>query len=113
MLNFLRFKATFAYILLIIFINSLFSYSPTLLIFNQPFSPADITVGAIYIFRDFSQREIKHYVLLAMLVGGILSYLCAAKAIAFASIMAFFIAEIIDWLIFTLTKKPLSQRLLL
>lgn len=109
----LAYKSTMIYILLIIIINSIFSYFPDVTVIGQSFNPADITVGCIYIFRDFSQREIKHYVLLAMLIGGGLSYLFSVPAVAVASLYAFFTGELIDWLIFTLTKKPLSQRLLL
>ena len=69
-------------------------------------------VGMIYIFRDFAQREIKHYVIFAMLVAGVLSYVLADQAVAYARVSAFLIGETIDWLIFTFTRKPLSQRLL-
>lgn len=108
-----RYKATMVYILLIIIINSLFGYLPVFTLFGQPCTPLDITVGCIYIFRDFSQREIKHYVLLAMLIGGLLSYVFSVPAIATASLCAFFVGELIDWVIFTWTKKPFSQRLLI
>lgn len=108
-----RFKATLSYIFLIVVINSLFVYIPLVTILGQAMSPADITVGCIYIFRDFSQREIKSYVLLAMLIGGLLSYVLADQTVAIASLCAFFVGEFIDWSLFTWTKKPLSQRLLL
>ena len=35
---------------------------------------ADFAAGSIFIVRDFAQHEIKHYILLAMLVGGTLTY---------------------------------------
>ncbi|MBA2653808.1 MAG: VUT family protein [Gammaproteobacteria bacterium] len=108
-----KYKATATYIFLIIFVNSLFSHLPLVNILGQRFSPADVLVGSTYIFRDFSQREIKSYVLIAMLVGGLLSYFFAENTVAFASISAFFAGELIDWAIFTWTQKPLSQRLLL
>jgi uncharacterized PurR-regulated membrane protein YhhQ (DUF165 family) len=107
-----RYKATLAYVVLIVFINSLFCNVPEVSVFAHSFSPADIAVGFIYIFRDFAQREIRSYVLFAMLLGGVLSYLFAESAVATASLCAFFVGEIIDWLIFTWTRKPLSQRLL-
>jgi uncharacterized PurR-regulated membrane protein YhhQ (DUF165 family) len=111
--NIWKIKATISYIFLIVFVNALFSYVPSIKVLGQLLSPADTAVGSIYILRDFSQREIKSYVLLAMLLGGLLSYIFAEDTVAFASICAFFIGEIIDWLLFTFTKKPLSQRLLL
>jgi len=36
----------------------------------------------------------------------------APAAIAAASCVAFCVSELIDWLIFTITKKPLSKRVL-
>ena len=81
--------------------------------FGESVSPADVLVGVIYIVRDFAQREIKHYILLAMIIGASLSYFLATPAIALASACSFMIGEIIDWLIFSYTKKPLSQRLIL
>lgn len=104
--------ATTSYIIFIVLLNMAFSYTAPIIIFNEPFAPPDILVGCVYILRDLAQREIKHYVLLAMFVGGILSYLLSDKAIAVASFASFMVAEMIDWAIFTLTKKPLSQRLL-
>ncbi len=70
-------------------------------------------VGGIYLVRDFAQREIRHKVLYAMCIGALLSYIFASKEIALASIAGFIVGESIDWLIFTFTKKPLSDRLIL
>lgn len=107
-----RYKATLSYIIFIVILNCLYSYLPMISFYNQLFTPADMIVGAVYIFRDFAQREIKHKVIFAMLIGAILSYLMASKEVAYASVFAFAVGETIDWLVFTLTKKPLSQRLL-
>lgn len=107
-----RYKATLSYIVFIVVLNYLYSYLPMISYYNQMFTPADMLVGAVYIFRDFAQREIKHKVILAMLVGAGLSYLMATKDVATASVCAFLVGETIDWLIFTFTKKPLSQRLI-
>ncbi len=108
-----KYKATISYIVFIILINTVYSYFPFMTIAGAPFSSGDMVVGMIYIFRDFAQREIKHYVILAMLFGVVVSYLFADKAMAVASVCAFTVGELIDWGIFTYTKKPLSQRLLL
>lgn len=93
-------------------INSIFVYAPYIMVRGSLISSGDLVVGAIYILRDFVQREIKHYVILAMLLGCFFSYVLADKQIAVASVSAFFIGEFIDWAIYTFTKKPLSQRLL-
>lgn len=107
-----RYKATLSYIVFIVILNCLYSYLPMISFYDQLFTPADMIVGAVYIFRDFAQREIKHKVIFAMLIGAVLSYMMASKEVAYASVCAFVVGETIDWLVFTLTKKPLSQRLI-
>ncbi len=109
----LRFKATICYLVFIILINTTYQYFPFMTIWHAPFSTGDMMVGMVYIFRDFAQREIKHYVIFAMLIGVFISYIFADKTMAIASVCAFSVAETIDWLIFTFTGKPLSQRLIL
>lgn len=108
----LKIKATLYYIICIVAINYAYQVFPFLTIANSPFSTGDMVVGAVYVFRDFSQREIKHYVIIAMLFGALISFLLADKAIAIASLSSFVVGELIDWSIFTFTGKPLSQRLL-
>ncbi|MDR3478477.1 MAG: hypothetical protein P4M14_10660 [Gammaproteobacteria bacterium] len=108
----MRYMSTFIYITFIILVNNIFTYAPVLMVFGAPFSSADAVVGVVYIMRDFSQRELGHYVIFAMLLGCFLSYILADKAVALASVLSFFVGEVIDWLVFTYTKKPLSQRLL-
>ena len=111
--NITKIKATLCYIIFIIVVNSSYIYFPFMTIAHAPFSTGDMVVGAVYIFRDFAQREIKHYVILAMIFGAVVSYAFADKEMAIASLCAFTVAETIDWAIFTFTGKPLSQRLLL
>lgn len=108
-----RFMATGSYILAIVVLNMAVVYLPHVGAFGESFSPADVMVGLIYLVRDFAQREIKHYIFAAMLVGAGLSYFLASHDIALASVSAFLVGEAIDWALFTYTKKPLSQRLLL
>lgn len=105
------YKSTLTYIILIIVLNKLFVTAPLFILFNEWVSPLDISVGMVYIFRDFAQREIGRYVIFAMLFAGYLSYILANETVAFASLSAFLIGEFIDWGIFTYTRKPLSQRL--
>lgn len=107
-----RYKSTLFYIVLIVILNTLFSYIPLINIFGAEISPIDPAVGIVYVLRDFAQREIKHKVIFAMLVGSVLSYLLADKTVAMASVAAFMVAEMVDWGIYTFTKKPLSQRIL-
>lgn len=105
------YKSTLTYIILIIVLNKLFVTAPLFILFNEWVSPLDISVGMVYIFRDFAQREIGRYIIIAMLFAGYLSYILANETVAFASLSAFLIGEFIDWGIFTYTRKPLSKRL--
>jgi len=107
-----RFACTMSYVILIVLINSIFVYAPYVTVRGSVVSTGDLVVGIVYMLRDFAQREIKHYVILAMLLGCYFSYILADKQIAIASCSAFFVGEFIDWAIFTFTQKPLSQRLL-
>lgn len=108
----MRYPFTISYIALIVLINYGISYAPFITLFGAPFSSADIAVGFIYVFRDLAQREIKHYVIGAMLIGSLLSYFLADKTVAIASVTAFSLGELIDWSIYTFTKRPLSKRIL-
>lgn len=108
----MRYIYTINYMVLIVLVNVLYGLIPEVIVWDKVVSPVDILIGAIYVFRDLAQREIKHYILIAMLIATALSYLLADKSIALASVSAFFAGEIIDWLIYSYTKKPLSERLL-
>ena len=108
----LFYPATFMYIAFVVLINTLFLIMPLMTIFGVKVTPADVFAGSIYVFRDFAQREIKHFVFVAMLIASGLSYFLANHTIAIASISAFIVAETIDWTVFTFTKKPLSERLI-
>jgi queuosine precursor transporter len=109
----MRYKSTLAYIACIVFINTLFARVPLIPVYHAEFSPMDWACGVLYVLRDFAQQEIQHRVGYAMLIGGAISYYFAAPSIAFASISAFIVAESIDWLLYTMTQRPFSDRLLL
>ena len=109
----MRYRATIAYMLAIVLINFIFAYSPRIHMFGQAVSPADALVGIVYVLRDFSQRELGHRVLWAMAAAIFLSYWVSSPAIAWASVSGLLVGETLDWIVFTLTKRPLSQRLLL
>jgi hypothetical protein len=74
--------------------------------------PLSLAVGFVFVVRDFAQREIGHRVLLAMLVGAGLSYVMASPYVAIASAAAFFVSEFADWLVYTVTRRPLATRIL-
>lgn len=106
-----RFKATLAYMLAIVILNKLFVVVPLFYVAGELMSPLDFVVGAIFVFRDFAQREIGHRVIFPMIIAGLFSYVLAAPSVATASVSAFIVSELIDWGVFTYTRKPLAQRL--
>jgi queuosine precursor transporter len=108
-----QYLATISYISCIVLLNALFVNLPGFQAFGDTLSAADIAVGMIYIVRDFAQREIQHYIIVAMIAGTAISYWLSDPTIAIASAGAFAVGECCDWAIFSFTNKPLSQRLLL
>jgi queuosine precursor transporter len=48
-----------------------------------------------------------------MLVGAVLSYFMASPAVAIASCAAYLVSELVDWAVYTFSKRPLDQRVLL
>lgn len=77
------------------------------------FQPLAIVTGLVLVVRDFAQREMKHWVLGAMLVGLLLSMLTSWIVVVFASAAAFLISETVDWAVYTFSNRPLSQRIML
>ena len=104
----------FVYIALIAGVNWLFDVTPLVhLPGGEVWSPAALVVGFVFVVRDFAQRKIGHYILLAMLAGIAISWYMASPQLAFASAVAFALGESADWALYTWTKKPFSQRILL
>lgn len=94
-----------AYMGSIIAINYAFSLAPELdLVWS-------CWVGLIFILRDMVQVRFGHWALLAMAAGTVASYLLADPFVATASVLAFAVSETIDWLVFTITRRPLRDRL--
>jgi len=75
--------------------------------------PFTIVTGLVLVVRDFAQREIKHWIFGAMLVGLALSTLTAWPVIVVASGVAFLISETADWAVYTFSNRPLSQRIMI
>ena len=112
--NILKYKYTAIYIVLIVLVNWGFTVTPLIpLPTGDMFPPMSLVVGFVFVSRDFAQREIGHSVIVAMLVGAVLSYFMADPYVALASLVAFSISEGADWAIYTWTKKPFAQRILL
>ena len=106
-----------AYVGLMPFINWSFAAVPTWPIPEHfgggLFQPLAIVTGLVLVVRDFAQRELKHWIWGAMLVGLALSTLTSWITIVFASGVAFLISETVDWAVYTFSNKPLSQRIML
>jgi hypothetical protein len=112
-MNIMNYKFTIAYIVSIVAVNIGFVYIPPVPLLGEMFPPMSLIVGLIFIARDFAQREIGHKVLGAMAIGAILSYFMADPFVAIASVIAFAISEMVDWGVYTYTKRPLRDRILL
>ena len=108
-----KFKYSLAYVVSILIVNIGFVYIPPVPLLGEMFPPMSLVVGLIFILRDFAQREIGHKVLIAMAIGAVLSYFMADPFVAVASVVAFAISELVDWGVYTFTKRPLKDRILL
>lgn len=105
---------TLIYVASIVIVNYAFGVLPILPLGEGIVIPsATILVGLIFVIRDFAQKEVGHYVILAMLLAGTLSYFLANPTIAIASVTAFLVSEFADWAIYSFTKRPFPQRVLL
>jgi len=92
---------TIVYVVLIPFINWSFTWAPMWEVLpGWAFNPVTIVTGLVLVVRDFAQREIGHYVLIAMAIALILTAFAAGPELALASGGAFAIAELVDWALF-------------
>lgn len=101
------------YVASIVFVNWAFGVLPVLRFGSDIWSPASIIVGAIFILRDFAQRELGHRVLLASLLGIVISYVMADPRVATASAIAFGVSEATDWAVFSLLRSSFRRRVVL
>ena len=111
-LNMVKYKFTLSYIAAIVLVNMGFIYIPMIPILGEMFPPMSLVVGAVFILRDFAQREIGHKVLGAMLIGAGLSYIMADPFVAWASLVAFAISELVtsDRVQFLIVSNCLSLK---
>ena len=104
---------TATYILSIVLVNWLFVVVPGVATPFGEFYLATVVVGFVFVLRDYAQREVGHKILLATLAAGIITWYMTSPALAIASLTAFFISESADWAIFSFTRRPLQQRILI
>lgn len=108
-----KYKFLLLYIFSIYVVNLGFSVVPPVDLGFGLFSPMAVVVGFIFVIRDYAQRSVGHLVLLGMVIGCVISYLMADPFVAIASAASFFVSEIVDWLNYTLLKKPFYERVLI
>ena len=106
-------KFAFAYIAAIVVANYGFSVIEPWFVLGAVLPPMTFLVGAVFVLRDYAQRDLGHWVVVPMLAGVALSYVMADPFIALASGAAFAISEGVDWLVYTRTKRPLKDRILI
>ncbi|MBT6096116.1 MAG: hypothetical protein HOH04_14625 [Rhodospirillaceae bacterium] len=110
----MAFRFTAFYIGLIVLVNWGFTVVPLVeLPGGEMWPPMSLVVGLIFVARDFAQREIGHRVIIAMLAAAAASYFMANPFVAVASLSAFLISEFADWAVYSFTRRPFSQRILL
>jgi uncharacterized PurR-regulated membrane protein YhhQ (DUF165 family) len=106
-------RYVFLYVFTVVLVNFAFDRVPLLTLpGGELWSPVSLIVGFVFVIRDYAQRDIGHYVLPAMLLGGLISWLMASPVVALASVCAFLTGELVDWAVYTITGRPFSQRML-
>lgn len=101
------------YIASVVGVNLGFSFVPMIDTPVGLLSPMAFIVGATFVIRDYAQRASGHWVLVAMAIATGLSFLLANPFVAAASAVAFASSEIADYLLYTFTKKPFHERVIL
>jgi queuosine precursor transporter len=102
-----RMRTAVPYVGTVVALNVGFSFSPDL---DWFFS---LLVGMVLVLRDFAQRVWGHACLALMALAALLSYLLGSHEVALASASAFAVSETVDWLVYTVTRRPFADRVLL
>ena len=109
-----RMFSLFTYMALIVGVNYAFAATPLVELPNGDlWPPVSLLVGFVFVVRDFAQRRVGHHILWAMLAGCMISWHMASPQLAVDSAAAFAVGELGDWALFTYTRKPFSQRILI
>lgn len=107
-------KFSIIYIATVVLINMAFTYIPPFKLYDGTiWSVGSIIAGAVFVARDYAQREVGHYkVMLLMITAGAISYVMADPFVAMASLSAFAISELSDYLVFTFKKGSFKQKVI-
>lgn len=110
----MNYKFSIGYLISILVVMLLFSYYPVMIDLGggASFSLWALVVGFWFVLRDFSQRELNHFVLLPMGLGVLISALFN-QALAIATVISSAASEITDYLLYTFLKLPFSKRILI
>ena len=110
----MKYKFSVIYISTVVAINMAFAYIPPIILFDGTiFTVGSVIAGLVFVARDFAQREVGHkIVLLLMAAAGLLSYLLADPFVAIASIAAFAISEISDYIVYSKYKGDFNKRVI-
>ena len=106
-------KFIIAYLLMVVFVNLGFSYLP---IVTTPLGPVPLMaffVGCVFVLRDYAQRSAGHNVLWAIVIACLISWWLGDPFVVVASVTSFAVSELLDYAIFTITKKPFHQRVII
>ena len=109
-----KYKYSLLYFFAVITVNTAFNYHPFLIDLGggASFSLWALVVGFWFVLRDFSQRELKHFVLIPMALGvafGTLINPTLALAIAISSGSS----ELADWAMYSFIKQSFHRRILI
>lgn len=110
-----KLKFTILYTLSIPAVNITLVNAPIYQLANDVFfTPASFVAGLVYVVRDFAQGEIgRKRIFVAMAVAAFITYHLADPVLALASVAAFALGELTDWMVYTFSKRPMSQRVLI
>ena len=108
----MKFKYAVIYIATVVAINMAFAYIPPIVLFDGTiFTIGSVVAGLVFVARDYAQREVGHKAVLALMAAaGLLSYLLADPFVAIASITAFAISELSDYIVYSKYKGDFNKR---
>ncbi len=101
----------FSYILSIVIGNLVVDYFGIVHWGSLVFPAGAVFIGLTFSLRDFTQRYWGSLqVWIFILISAVITLYMNWK-VALASVSAFLVSEFVDWLVYTLTKKPLHHRI--
>lgn len=106
-------KYIIAYLLMVVFVNLGFSYLPVMVTPLGPIPMMALFVGCVFVLRDYAQRSAGHWVVPAIILACAISWVLGDPFVVYASVTSFAVSEFLDYLIFTLTKKPFHKRVII